>query len=100
RGREAKKTYPRHLSRLLRLGGERRSEQTGGTGEERAPIHLLDDLVRLREHRGRDRQPEGLGGLEVDSEFQVASADCHKGSVLLAEGGSRRPTSGARPAHG
>src|SRR5499426_197747 len=26
-GREAKKTYPRHLSRLLRVGGERRGEE-------------------------------------------------------------------------
>src|SRR5262245_51073969 len=25
----------------------------------------LDDLIRPRQHRGRDRQAEGLGGLEV-----------------------------------
>jgi hypothetical protein len=33
------KTYPRHLSRLLRLGGERRGEQRGRTSQERAPVH-------------------------------------------------------------
>src|SRR5262249_9594046 len=35
RGREAKKTYPRHLSRLLRVGGERR-------GEEAPPEHTYE----------------------------------------------------------
>ena len=39
RGRQTKKTYPRHLSRLLRLGGERRGEQRGSTSQERPPIH-------------------------------------------------------------
>ena len=30
RGRQTKKTYPRHLSRLLRVGSERRGEETHG----------------------------------------------------------------------
>jgi hypothetical protein len=30
RGRHTKKTYPRQLSRLLRVGGERRGEETHG----------------------------------------------------------------------
>jgi hypothetical protein len=38
-GRQTKKTYLRHLSRLLRLGGERRGEEAGGQGEERPPVH-------------------------------------------------------------
>jgi len=32
---------------------------------------LLDDLVRSQEHRLRDREPEGLGGLEVDDQFEL-----------------------------
>ena len=40
RGRRAKKTYPRHLSRLLRVGGERRGEEaTRQAADERPPIH-------------------------------------------------------------
>jgi hypothetical protein len=30
RGRQAKKTYPRHLPRLLPVGGERRGQETHG----------------------------------------------------------------------
>jgi hypothetical protein len=41
RGRQTKKTYPRHLSRLLRVGGERRGEETHGedSGECDTPDH-------------------------------------------------------------
>jgi hypothetical protein len=40
RGRQTKKTYPRHLPRLLRLGGERRGEEAARQGpEERPPVH-------------------------------------------------------------
>ncbi len=40
RGRHTKKTYPRHLSRLLRPGGERRGEEATRQGpKERAPVH-------------------------------------------------------------
>src|SRR5262249_54646925 len=34
RGRHLKKTYPRHLSRLLRVGSERRGEETPGEGKD------------------------------------------------------------------
>jgi hypothetical protein len=40
RGRHTKKTYPRHLSHLLRLGGERRGEETAGYGaNESSSVH-------------------------------------------------------------
>src|SRR5215467_12648239 len=32
---------------------------------------LLDDFVRPREHRRRDREAEGLGGLQVDDELEL-----------------------------
>ena len=40
RGRQTKKTYPRRLSHLLRLGGERRGEEAASHGaEERTSVH-------------------------------------------------------------
>ena len=32
---------------------------------------LMDHLIRLEQDRRRDCQPEGLGGLEVDHQFQL-----------------------------
>ena len=41
RGRQAKKSYPRHLSRLLRVGGERRGDEAARDGgHESASRHL------------------------------------------------------------
>ena len=60
------------LPRLLRLGGERRDERTGQRGQqEAAAVHLLDHLIRPRQQRRRDREAEGLGGLEVDHEVEL-----------------------------
>src|SRR5207302_10087297 len=40
RGRQIKKTYPRHPPRLLRFGGQRRREESRAQGaEERAAVH-------------------------------------------------------------
>ena len=33
--------------------------------------HLLDHLIRPQQERLRDRQPEGLGGLEVDEQVEL-----------------------------
>jgi len=41
RGRQAKKTYPRHLARLLRVGGERRGEDGSQASDESAAIHSM-----------------------------------------------------------
>jgi hypothetical protein len=32
---------------------------------------LLDHLIRPLQERGRDYQAQGLGGLEVDDEFEL-----------------------------
>jgi hypothetical protein len=32
---------------------------------------LLDDLIRPLQERRRDRQPQGLGGLEVDDQLEL-----------------------------
>jgi hypothetical protein len=32
---------------------------------------LFDDLIRPRQHRCRDRQTQGLGGLEVDNQVEL-----------------------------
>src|SRR2546422_10908569 len=37
----------------------------------RWPGTLLDDLIRLQQHRRRDRQPESLRGLEVDDQLKL-----------------------------
>jgi hypothetical protein len=32
----------------------------------------MDDFIRSRQQRRRDRQAEGLGGLEVDDELETS----------------------------
>src|SRR5262249_34349201 len=41
------------------------------TASEGTVIHLFNDLIRPRQQRRRDRQAEGLGGLEIDDEFEL-----------------------------
>ena len=41
---------------------------------ERPAAPLLNHLIRPLQERRRDRQAEGLGGLEVDDEFEVRAA--------------------------
>jgi hypothetical protein len=57
---------------------EHRAEQVKGDGvvldDEHASgaIHLLlNDLIRPRQHRRRDREAEGLRGLQVDHELEL-----------------------------
>src|SRR4030095_3656392 len=46
-----------------------------GGGTERGP--LLDDLIRPRQQRRRDREAKGLGGLEVDDQHELCGLlDC------------------------
>ena len=52
RGRQAKKTYPRHLPRLLRLGGERRGEGTGQRGQQEAAAVHAGTVGRLARQTG------------------------------------------------
>jgi hypothetical protein len=49
-------------------GGERRAE-AAAAGVEFHQV-LLDHLIRPRQQRRRDREAEGLGGLEIDDEFE------------------------------
>src|SRR5262245_36524762 len=42
-----------------------------GTGLPIPTLPLLDDLISPSEHRGRDGEAEGLGGLEVDHERKL-----------------------------
>src|SRR6476661_8258013 len=51
--------------RAARRGGRQRSRQ----GRFVAPS--LDDLIRPLQERRRDRQAEGLGGLEVDDQLEL-----------------------------
>src|ERR1700730_1082160 len=34
-------------------------------------VSLLDHLIRSLQERGRDRQPEGIGGLEVNDQLEL-----------------------------
>ena len=46
RGRQTKKTYPKHLSRLLRVGGERRKSETDSQNDpepDQPHEHLGED---------------------------------------------------------
>src|SRR5262245_56223897 len=59
-------------SRPLLRPGERRGNSTGQRRqEEAAAVHLFDDPVRPRQQRGRDREAEGFGGLEVDDQLEL-----------------------------
>ena len=59
-------------SRRLRLGGERRGEETTASGQQGTPAGpSLDHLIRPLQERRRDGQAEGLGGLEVDDELEL-----------------------------
>jgi hypothetical protein len=40
-------------------------------GDEGSPVHLLDHFIRPGQHRGRDRQAQGLGGLQVDHKLEL-----------------------------
>src|SRR6266851_6332169 len=61
---------PVHVPYLLRPSGERRGEEAASKrADEGSAIHLLDHLIRPLQERRRDRQAEGLGGLEIDDEF-------------------------------
>ena len=58
---------PGQLRGRLRLGGERRGQSSKREpAEERAPVHLLDDLVGSHEQRLWEGEIECLRGLEVD----------------------------------
>src|SRR5207245_10962510 len=67
---------PRVQSRTERVegavvGGQRESGEPDGCPEELAALvehALLDDLVCPQQQRLRDREPESLGGLEVEGE--------------------------------
>src|SRR5262249_8296118 len=65
-GTAYEKPYPVAFCGLLRLGGKGRGEE-----DECATEELLDDLVRPRQDRLRDREAEGPGRLEVDHQFEL-----------------------------
>src|SRR5262244_4338178 len=45
------------------------SESTCPAGLTLGPFSWMDHFIRPRQHRGRDREAEGLGGLEIDHEL-------------------------------
>src|SRR5215468_4820530 len=64
---------------------------------------LLDDLVRPRQHRRRDREAERLGGLEVDHQLELRRLLDRKVSglgtledLVDVEGGALRQTAQIR----
>src|SRR5262245_10149561 len=54
---------PRRSCDALRAPPPRSAGSGGGPS--------LEDLIRPRQQRGRDREAERLGGLEVDDEFKL-----------------------------
>src|SRR5262245_40144215 len=59
------------ISRTSRRGSSGSSIVTCSPQRETHVGPLFDDLIRPRQERGRDREAEGLGGLEVDDEFEL-----------------------------
>jgi hypothetical protein len=58
----------RWKERQGRIGGHREGSNT--TDDEGPPVHLLDDLIRPQQQRGRDREAERLGRFEVDDQLK------------------------------
>jgi len=66
---------------------------------ERHAHDLLDDLIRTCQHSLGDREPEGLGGLEIDDEvervelldWQVSGVGAEKNALDLLFLGGMRP---------
>jgi hypothetical protein len=56
-------------ARPRRRGARRERSDQVDAGTPAGP--LLDDLIRSRQHRGRDREAQGLGGPEVDHELEL-----------------------------
>ncbi|HEY9015614.1 MAG TPA: hypothetical protein VIM84_11190, partial [Gemmatimonadales bacterium] len=69
RGRHTKKTYPRHLSRLLRVGGERRGEETHGEDSDECATpdhHAATAVCWFNAHRADSRSAQaGDAGADV-----------------------------------
>ena len=62
---------PRAADRRTSRASCRRRKYAGQRGQqEAAAVHLLDDLIRPRQQRGRDREAERLGGFEVDDQLK------------------------------
>src|SRR5262249_48196641 len=61
-------TYAAMSRLLLSSATSPVDEPRGGAG--RGHGGSLDHLVRPRQHRRRDREPEGLGGLEIDDKLE------------------------------
>jgi hypothetical protein len=52
---------------------------------DRAIVSSFDDLIRPRQHRRGDREPEHLGGLEVDHEIELRGL-LHRQVVHVSSG--------------
>src|SRR5262249_33176607 len=100
RGRQTKKTYPRHLSRLLRVGGERRDEETHGedsaesdTPDQHAAIAVcwFNVTASLCSHRHAGRPPNHSAGiLEPHDDAIVRWVEWYGCAFSLDEHGKRR----------
>jgi 7-cyano-7-deazaguanine synthase len=51
--------------------GQRHSRELDSASHVAAVVPLLNDLIRPRQHRLRDRETERLGGLEVDDQLEL-----------------------------
>ena len=46
-------------------------DEVGAAAARASRYSRFDDLIRPRQQRRRDREAEGLGGREVDDEFEL-----------------------------
>jgi hypothetical protein len=64
-------TGPRRLATLADWTLPERHRDARRSWPRWSSTALLDDLIRLQQDRLRDRQPERLGGLEVDDQLEL-----------------------------
>src|SRR5262249_26435062 len=82
RGRQTKKTYPRHLSRLLRVGRKRRGEEAESASDEGAPVHYWMTSSARASTAGGMVRPRALAVLRLMTSSNLVGCSMGRSAAL------------------